>query len=315
MALLIHPPVTLTINGVSLNKVSNQRILGIIIDKDLSFNPFVKIITNKYKIHSKLEYGSIIWGHTIPTTKHARLLEAAQKGALTLILTAVKSTPLEEMEAELCIAPIDLRLQELQRTKAIKFSPKNEKYISNNMEKIIIGYKSTPLSHLSHQVKQLLITISKNLKTDTHLINIPTETPPSFDIFHIPNMTYTLPDKFTSEEAEKMNIQNTLDPLTDHAMVIFIDGSSQGNCGPVGNGTTIRCHGEGQNEAIKLGTNFSVKNIGSARNLFMYSDSQSAIQSVMGQNTESYHNITIWGIRSYLLELSSCVNEMKMIYH
>ena len=47
------------------------------------------------------------------------------------------------------------------------------------MEKKIIGNKSTLLSHLGHQVKQLLSTISKNLKTGTHLINIPTETPPS----------------------------------------------------------------------------------------------------------------------------------------
>ena len=34
----------------------------------------------------------------------------------------------------------------------------------------------------------------------------------------------------------------------------------------------------------------------------------------MGQNRESFHNITIRGIRSNLPELSSCVDEIKMIY-
>ena len=52
-----------------------------------------------------------------------------------LIAGAVKSTPLEAMEAELCIALIDLRLQELQRTEAIKLLQKSDEYISNNMEK------------------------------------------------------------------------------------------------------------------------------------------------------------------------------------
>ena len=45
--------------------------------------------------------------------------------------------------------------------------------------------------------------------------------------------------------------------------------------------------------SIKLGLNFAVKSIGNGRNLFIYSDSQSTIQSVMKQNRETYHNITI----------------------
>ena len=78
-------------------------------------------------------------------------------------------------EAELCIAPIDLRLHELCRTEAIKlFQKTNDKYIFNNMEKSIIGNKSLRLSYLGHQFKQLLTFFSKNLKIGSHLINIPT---------------------------------------------------------------------------------------------------------------------------------------------
>ena len=97
------------------------------------------------------------------------------------------------------------------------------------------------MSYLGHQVKQLLITISKNFKTDTHLINIPTETPPTFEIFCIPpNMTFILPDKFTSEEAERKCIQNILDSVTDHTIVIFTDDSAKDNPGKVGSGIVIK---------------------------------------------------------------------------
>ena len=43
------PPIPLTINGASLNKVSSQRILGITIDNNLSFSPHIENITNKCK--------------------------------------------------------------------------------------------------------------------------------------------------------------------------------------------------------------------------------------------------------------------------
>ena len=46
-------------------------------------------------------------------------------------------------------------------------------------------------------------------------------------------------------------------------------------------------------EVIKLGTGFPVKDIGNAVNLFIHSDSQSAIESVMGPNRESYYSIAI----------------------
>lgn len=75
------------------------------------------------------------------------------------------------------------------------------------MEKRTIGNKSTHLSHLGHQVKELLITISTNLSIDSHLINMATETTPSFEIFCIPNVTLTLLNKFTSKESEKTHFK------------------------------------------------------------------------------------------------------------
>ena len=109
------PPIPLTVNGTPLKKVSFQRVLGIIIYEDLTFTPYIENIISSCKkaynrltlfpdmrpdlvvqmfkcfICSKLEYGSIILGHTIYTDEHRRFLEAAQKSALMLVLRAMKS--------------------------------------------------------------------------------------------------------------------------------------------------------------------------------------------------------------------------------
>ena len=257
------PPIPLTINGESLKRVFTQRILGIIIDNNLSFSPHIENITNKCKraynrlalfpdmrpdlaiqiyksfVRSKLEYGSAVWGHTLYNNKHLRLLEAAQKGALMLILRSMKSTPLDAMEAELGIAPIDLRIQELQRTEAVKLFQKHDEYISGNMDKKMKN-KLTPLSYLGHLVKQVLSKISKDLKTGTQQIKIPKEIPPSFELFSIPNMTITLPNKISSEEAVQSYIHSILNQITDDTMIIFTDGSAQNNPGPVGSGVVIK---------------------------------------------------------------------------
>ena len=79
------PSIPVTIDGVPLKKVAQQRVLGLIIDEDISFTPHIENITIKCKqaynrltlfpdirpdlavqlyksfIRSKLEYGSIIW--------------------------------------------------------------------------------------------------------------------------------------------------------------------------------------------------------------------------------------------------------------
>ena len=349
--------IPLTINGKPLKRVFTQRILGIIIDSNLCFSPHIENITIKCKkaynrltlfpdlrpdlaiqiyksfIRSKLEYGSAVWGHTLYNNKHLKLLEAAQRGALMLILRSMKSSPLDAMEAELCISPIDLRLQELQRNEAIKLLQKNDKYISDNMEKINKGNKPTPLIHLGHMVKQVLNNISKTLKINTHQIKIPKEIPPSFETFFIPTMTTILPNKFSSDDEIKTYIKNILDPITDDTMVIFTDGSAQGNPGPVGSGVVIKMKGvlstpiklakaitshgscyEGEIAAIKLGTDFAINNIGSANKLYIYSDSQSAIKSIIRQDRESFHDETIYQIRLNLIELSFRFDQIKLIY-
>ena len=132
------PSISVTINRSCLTKVKAKRVLGIILDEDLTFTPHIEHITQKCKIaynrltlypdlsphlalqlykvfiRSKLEFGCTVLGFRIHSAKHLELLESAQRVATSLILKTMKSTPTDGLESELSILPIDLCLEELQ---------------------------------------------------------------------------------------------------------------------------------------------------------------------------------------------------------
>ena len=87
-------------------------------------------------IWSKLKYIIILWGHTSHILQHSKHLENAQKEALLLILTVMKSTLTKTFDSELSISPIDLRLEELQCMEALYLLQKNEPYIIENMKTV-----------------------------------------------------------------------------------------------------------------------------------------------------------------------------------
>ena len=228
-----------------------------------------------------------------------------------LVLRAMKFTPTETLESELNIVPIDLRNEELQRMEAIKLLQKNDEFITNNMSKKL-NTKKTPLTHLGHQTKQVLTVLSKYQKININAIQVPSEIPPSVEFFYIPNLSVTIPTKLSSDEGEKNYITEIQQDVATNTMIIFTDGSAQGNPGPRVSGLVIKNPGqrnspvklakaitscgtsyEGEIEAIKLGTDYVFQNIGQANSLFIYTDSQSAIKATMAQSRESYRNETI----------------------
>ena len=135
------PPIPVTINRSSLTKVKAKRVLGIITDEELTFTRHVKHISQKCKIpdnrltlypdlsphfafqlykafkSSKLEFGCTVWGFMIYNGKDLKLFESAQRGAASLILKTMKSTPTDGLESELSLLPIDLCLKELEDMK------------------------------------------------------------------------------------------------------------------------------------------------------------------------------------------------------
>ena len=133
------PDIPVTINEKPLTKVKEKRVLGVIIDENLSSTSHIEQIMKKCKaaynrltlhpellpqqalqlykayVRTKLEYRCIIWGHTIYHKNHMKQLEDAQRSALSVILRIMKSTPLEAIESEMATTQIDLRIEELQR--------------------------------------------------------------------------------------------------------------------------------------------------------------------------------------------------------
>ena len=116
------PSIPVTINESSLTKVKAKRVIGIIIDEDLTFTPHVEHITKKCKraynrltlypdlsphlalqlykafLRSKIEFDSNLWSFRKHNAKHLKLLESAQRGAASLILKTMKSTPTDRLE-------------------------------------------------------------------------------------------------------------------------------------------------------------------------------------------------------------------------
>lgn len=84
---------------------------------------------------------TIIWGQSIHSIKHMRVLGETERRAMKLILRTIKWTLTEALESELNIAPIYLRLEELQRMEAIKILPKNHGHIKINIKKTTMGNK------------------------------------------------------------------------------------------------------------------------------------------------------------------------------
>ena len=72
---------------------------------------------------------------------------------------------------------------------------------------------------------------------------------------------------------------------------------------------------QGELEAIFLGTEYAKDNINdTVKNIYIYSDSQSAIKAITGQSRESYHHETIGRIRESLTYICDKVENINLIY-
>ena len=211
----LPPSILVTINRISLTKVKAKRVLGIIIDRDLTFTlhitPKCKMEYNRltlypdlspqlalelYKafIRSKLEFSCTAWDFRIHNAKHLKLLKSLQRDAASLILKTMKSTPTDGLESELSILPIDLCLEELQQHEAVKLLIKEDDYIQSNMKGRNKEHKmGSPFEDLRSLTKQILQFLSQTKKCNVHQLLLPKETPATPELFHIPNLLLTLP--------------------------------------------------------------------------------------------------------------------------
>ena len=80
----------------------------------------------------------------------------------------------------------------------------------------------------------------KHQKISINANQIPSEIPPSMEIFYISHLSVTIPTKFSSDEGEKNYVTEIQQDFATNTMVIFTDSSIQGNPGPTGSGIVIR---------------------------------------------------------------------------
>ena len=365
------PDIPVTIDKKPLTKVKEKRVLGVIIDENLSFTSYIEQITKKCKtaynrltlhpellphqalqlykayIRTKLEYGCIIWGHTIYHKNHMKQLEDAQRGALSLILRIMKSTPLEAIESEMATTPIDLRIEELQRHEAIKlYQNQDSCCLSHKIKSYdLTNSKQSPCKHLQKILNQLLTQIAKQKHCDDiNKLQLPSVNPQTFEVFTIDNLESIFPSNYRNRSKLKLSKTNTTNNedyidyiktlINEKTMMIFTDGSALGNPGPTGSGVVIKKNGpesteikiahavtkmgtsyQGELQAIRIGTTYAKENISiSTENLHIFVDSQAAIQAIIEQNHKNYHNITITEIRQNLINISHTIKSIKFVY-
>ena len=147
-----------------------------------------------------------MWGFKLYQREHLKMLESAQRGALSLILRTMRSTPTEALEAELSVLPIDLRIEELQRHEAGKLLTKEEEYIKANMEEQSQKQKF----NLRSLAKQLIQHIAQTKKCNMKRIQMPVEIPATFEIFDIPNLTTILPEPNIQKPSKQRKNLKTL---------------------------------------------------------------------------------------------------------
>ena len=165
----------------------------------------------------------------------------------------------------------------------------------------------SPFCYLQSLAKQLIQHIAQIKKCNMKQIQMPVETPATFKIFDIPNLTTILPEpNIQNPQNKEKNLKESIMNLnTGNLMIIFTDGSALSKPGPVGAGVVIKNKGpkstpvklakavkqmgtsyEGEIEAIKLAVEYANGNITSAHdNLHIFSDSQAAILSITCQDS------------------------------
>ena len=93
--------------------------------------------------------------------KHLKILKSAHKGATSLILKTIKSTPADALESDLSVLPVDLRSEELQRYEVVKLLIKQDDYIQSSMVGRNRVYKmGSPFENIKSLTKHFAIFIA-----------------------------------------------------------------------------------------------------------------------------------------------------------
>ena len=253
----------------------------------------------------------------------------------------MKSTPLDVLEAETCIEPIDLRLQELQRAEAVKLIKKEGTYFNKILTTPTII--QSPASHLTILVKEFIRDLAKERQCSPNQIKFKAESSIGQDPFYLQKLRLVMPTKNLGSarkrtEEQTKNARDYINPVIGkhkNSYNMFTDGSASKNPGPTGLGIFIQPLGskstpimiakavskvgtsyQGELEAIREAINYAINdkvNIINSTTLCIFTDSQSSLESIISVNiNEDYEELI--NIRYKLTRLSKLVKEINCIY-
>ena len=110
----------------------------------------------------------------------------------------MKSTPLEAIQSEMATTPIDLRIEELPRHKAMKLYQNQDSYLSHKIKSYdLTNSEQIPCKHLQKILKQLLTQIAKQKNCDDinklQLLSVNSQ---KFEVFTIDNLESIFPSNY-----------------------------------------------------------------------------------------------------------------------
>ena len=128
-------------------------------------SPHLALQLYKAFISSKPEFGCTVWSFRINNAKHLKLiLESAQRGATSLILKRMKSTPADALESDINTSYWS-KCWGTQQYEAVKMLINKDDYIQFNIiEKNQVHKMGSPFENLRYLTKHLAILILSKTK-------------------------------------------------------------------------------------------------------------------------------------------------------
>lgn len=252
----------LKFKNVYIPFVKNKKFLGIILDHKLTWKPHIDNVTNSchkalnilkatcgtwwgsdpntacmlYKslVRSKIEYGSFLFGSAC--NKLLEQIERIQNSALRLILGAFRSSPIQALQSEAHVPPINIRIKQISDNFCLKLLKYKKLPLINNLFQLKRQIDNDA-SYWTHKKEPILIkslnSIVKNGKPLSH------DTLPCFSI-NYPALTNKITPHYINVTKEDRYIDNLANEICKEYISekfnnyyhIYTDGSkNQDNVG------------------------------------------------------------------------------------
>ncbi|MCW4261357.1 MAG: reverse transcriptase domain-containing protein [Candidatus Thiodiazotropha endolucinida] len=258
-------PLKVYFGGVLLKIVNTKKILGITLDKNMTFKDHIQertkagfgalrsldsfvqgqrgckqsVFMRLYKslVLPVLEYGAPVWVSALKESCDE--FGKVQRSAMLKATGCINSTSTDALEVLTNTTPIDLQLKLRQAQEVVRICSKHEDDpLKKEFDEWIIGERAVG-KHPT--IFQLLISRFREMKGNIELENIEKEFKYCKELMGLTKYTAKVAtEEFkTSKEIQEENVRDMLDKTDSNEILIFTDGSALCNPGPTGAGAVI----------------------------------------------------------------------------